>query len=636
MLSQGLRHLLFASVMVGVCAQDARSVIIYRVGTPFSAAEKDSLDGIGVDFREVEWSASQFQDALELDSLQAGSLQPNFFDEDEDIAATLLSRGGFIAIRIFASDNRLVGQVLLDKDSSTSFTWPAIAPEAFSVKGRYSFIERIVVELGGVFLIKELRLRPLAEKPEHFLEGVILHARGFGQIAELRENKEPEIRLALNSPITAEALTLEVLRDTPKEIGLVDFELFGGGYVTPARYESDVIELDDIASLGEISWSGREDPHAQVAIRTRAGTDPQPVIFWESRPEQQDSVRFLSGGGDLSLTEYKRQYDRLSDLLKPEEDQDKQSFDTENWSFWSSPYPFDNPGVPIVSPGPRKFVQISTDFTSTTEDGGKIDYVEFKASSPPLVRELVGEIYPTETKVGEPTSFTYYINPTILSTDISFDGVEISTSSGVVSVDSLRLDAIDHDDFSWTIDDDGLGFVVLLPRRLGVADTGALVEVVFTAPVLREVGTVFAGRVFDTANPHEVRQRVVPGNAADEIEGDRLSVTTSLSQSLVFSPRVSPNPFTPNGDGVNDVVNISYKLLRVTSAVPVSIEVFDLSGRLVARVYAGEDPLGEYAHFWDGTDASNALVPPGLYLYRLVADLQSGRETTSGVVAVAY
>ena len=81
----------------------------------------------------------------------------------------------------------------------------------------------------------------------------------------------------------------------------------------------------------------------------------------------------------------------------------------------------------------------------------------------------------------------------------------------------------------------------------------------------------------------------------------------------MFSPQISPNPFTPNGDGVNEVVNISYKLLRLTSAVPVAIEIYDLSGRLVRRVYEGEDPVGEYRHVWDGRDDSNGLVPPGVY-----------------------
>ena len=64
-------------------AQDISGVILYRIGTPFSAAEKDSLASLDIDFKEISWSASQLQNALEVDSLEAGSLQPNFFDEDE-------------------------------------------------------------------------------------------------------------------------------------------------------------------------------------------------------------------------------------------------------------------------------------------------------------------------------------------------------------------------------------------------------------------------------------------------------------------------------------------------------------------------------------------------------------------------
>ena len=92
---------------------------------------------------------------------------------------------------------------------------------------------------------------------------------------------------------------------------------------------------------------------------------------------------------------------------------------------------------------------------------------------------------------------------------------------------------------------------------------------VFNAPVLREVGTFFDGRVFDRTRPQEVRQQIVPGNAADEAESELLSVRTSVGESLLFAPRVFPTPFSPNGDAINDVLTISYTLLRVTAPVPV-------------------------------------------------------------------
>ena len=104
---------------------------------------------------------------------------------------------------------------------------------------------------------------------------------------------------------------------------------------------------------------------------------------------------------------------------------------------------------------------------------------------------------------------------------------------------------------------------------------------------------------------------------------------------MLLGWKVSPNPFTPNGDGINDAAKIFYKLVRVTSTVRVSIGIFALSGRLVKQVYEGEDPIGEYVRFWDGTDSSDRPVAPGLYLCRITADVHD-RETAVGILSVAY
>ena len=645
---------MFLLILVAVDVSKAWGVVIYRIGAPFSAAAKDSLEDIGINFREIPWSASQLENSLALDALQAGSLQPHFFDASTNIATGTLKRDGWISIFLFAGENLSIGQVLIDADSTTSYTWNVIAPEQFA-NNTFGWGEKqpetVTFDLGGMFRIKEVRFRTLATQPEHFVEhfrigiseeyrtqgrGAGIGAAFFEPILEIKENNNPNVIARLDAPVETRYIQLQIPRITPKAIEIADFEIFGGGFVSHASYESEIIELEDFASWGEISWSGRRDPNARIDIRTRTGTDPQPDIFWELRTEQQDSVQYLQGGGDLSLTEYKKRYSKIEDFFKPAHPRDWISIDTENWSFWSSPYVFENPGTKIVSPGPRKFFQLKADFFSTIEAGGQIDYIEFKASVPAAVHRLLGEIFPIETQVGKPTQFTYFIQPTIRARDSSFDGIEISTPSPVVSVDALRLDGIDQADFSWQTHADGQGFEVLLPHILDPTDSGALIEIVFTTPVLREVGTLFEGRVFNTSLTAEVRQRIAPGNAADEIESDRLSVTTSLSRSLIFSPEIAPNPFTPNGDGVNDLVYFSYKLLRVTTAVPLSIEIFDLSGQRVKRVYAGENPLGKYSHQWDGTDSFNRRVPPGLYLYRIVLDVQSGQETNSGILSVIY
>ena len=655
LLSQSTGYFVLALLGLALFSTEASGVIIYRVGTPFAAAEKDSLQDLGIDFREINWSFSALEEGLEVDSLSAGSLQPNFFDEDENIAQTALLRGGRISINITGQENTLLAQVLLDGDPSTAYVWP----EATGVATRSA---RVTLDLGGQFLVKKVIFRPLAENPGRFIEnfGVgignelkntscgqciaslpLANIQKLGGIASgprINENTDPEVLVLLNPPDGVEIrfLQLHIDRVTPKAIELAAFEVFGGGFVNQASYLSDIIELDDLASWGPISWSGRQDPNARIDIRTRTGADLQPDIFWEARPEHQDSVKYLQGGGTLTAKDYKTRYDRLPDVFKPVEQRNRVSPDTENWSFWSSPYDFGKPGADVVSPSSRQFIQLSADFTSTTEDGGKIDYIEFKASVPPAVRGIVGEIFPPETRIGEVTQFTYFIKPTIRAGDQGFDSVEIATPSGFISVDSLRIEGVDQADFTWTSQPDGLGFEVQLPRKLGPTDSGAVLEVVFKAPVLREVGTFFDGRVFDSAKPHEVRQQIEPGNAADEAESELLSVKTSVGRSLLFAPRVFPRIFTPNGDAINEVLNISYTLLRVTAPVPVSVAIYDLSGALIKQVYAGDDSVGEYARTWDGTDGSNRRVVPGIYLYRLAVDLHAETEISSGIISVVY
>ncbi|MBW7998246.1 MAG: T9SS type A sorting domain-containing protein [Candidatus Glassbacteria bacterium] len=73
----------------------------------------------------------------------------------------------------------------------------------------------------------------------------------------------------------------------------------------------------------------------------------------------------------------------------------------------------------------------------------------------------------------------------------------------------------------------------------------------------------------------------------------------------------SPNPFNP-------VTTISYTVPE-GGGEQVRIEVFDISGRLIATLADQFKDAGSYAVFWDGTDSRGAQVPSGVYFYRLQA-----------------
>ncbi len=89
------------------------------------------------------------------------------------------------------------------------------------------------------------------------------------------------------------------------------------------------------------------------------------------------------------------------------------------------------------------------------------------------------------------------------------------------------------------------------------------------------------------------------GDASDRYDGDELSVRTSLGEGLIRSVEVSSGVFSPNGDGVNDVVEIRWDVLKLTGVVPVEVGVYDLGGRLVREVYSELGKNGRYDVEWD-------------------------------------
>jgi len=73
----------------------------------------------------------------------------------------------------------------------------------------------------------------------------------------------------------------------------------------------------------------------------------------------------------------------------------------------------------------------------------------------------------------------------------------------------------------------------------------------------------------------------------------------------------SPNPFNPS-------TTIAFSVPEAMPAY-VSLEVFDLRGRMVRTLVEGEREAGSYAVFWDGTDNAGRKVPSGVYFYRIQA-----------------
>ena len=249
-----------------------------------------------------------------------------------------------------------------------------------------------------------------------------------------------------------------------------------------------------------------------------------------------------------------------------------------------------------------------------------------------MVSAALAEIEPVEVWAGEATLFTYKVRPHFAVDDLGFDSIAIDTPERPLGVEAVRVDGEEVAYEVVRLDERGLA-VRIAP--VGLERTGDLIEVDFRAEVFR-FGTVFSGRVFDSSKPYEVPQGVQGGDTDLLADGAGLSVDLrDVSRETVRAIRLQSPIFTPNGDGVNDAVQIQYELLNV-DRVPVVIEVYGLAGRKVAEVIDGKRASGRFKATWDGRGADEKLMPPGTYILHLVVQTDGGRETAKRVVGLAY
>lgn len=97
----------------------------------------------------------------------------------------------------------------------------------------------------------------------------------------------------------------------------------------------------------------------------------------------------------------------------------------------------------------------------------------------------------------------------------------------------------------------------------------------------------------------------------------------------------SPNPFSPDGDGFEDVTGISYRLAG--GPLIARVRIFDADGRPVRTITGGDYVTGAGSFAWNGYDDRGRRVPIGIYVILLDGVDAAGNASVAarGVVVVA-
>jgi len=623
-------------------AQSTSAVTIYRIGGESIPQPELSVpyDFVQLSWSDVEPARHGRAYLLEMDP---NFIAPQQLDPSVNLTPQLEELGGRILSLTWTGWGSAFGRdiKMFDGDLETAFLGDG------DWGGDYGVIRQksMIFDLGGVFLLDRIELSPrerflndrfietltiglndgdpLKDGTREFASGHRGQYFDFDIAHQLFENTESQLNLKLPQ-VPVRMLLFEAPENARGIWEVAELKIYGIGFAPEASYVSNVIDLGASASLGEVVWSGSQDAVSEIDIAMRAGDDEDPNNYWRFTFRGDERARFDANGLPLVL----KSYNRLDSGEKA-----GITHDTENWDFWSTAYEFDTSRGDLVSNKPRRFVQFKADFTSGLASGGQLDYLQFKVSIPPVADQVMAEITPNQVPAGIAASFTYKMKPLLKADDLGFDSISIDTPAQPISVDALRIGGVEAN-FE-LISLTSSGFTVRIPR-VDTDQTGELIEIDFQAEVFK-YGTVFSGRVFDSERPEEVHQTVTPGDADPLVDANGLRVDLrGLSQKTIQAMRLSSPVITPNADGINDEIEIVYDLLNLTRTEPATVEVYDLAGRRLGSIRAGVAESGRFSTVWNGRDDLGNVLPPGLYIIRLMVETDNGTVAKQRTVSLAY
>ena len=392
----------------------------------------------------------------------------------------------------------------------------------------------------------------------------------------------------------------------------MELMLFSPGYPAQVVLLSGFIDLGQLAGDGRpkaierLSWEATTPDQTRLQVRSRTGNTLQELYaFYDKKGEQVTETRYSS----------------LPKVIRG-------PIDTTvvvgaDWGAWSNFYQFS--GAAFKSETPRRFIQL--ELILSTEDPAVAPVLhaltlDFEDA---LVSQAAGQIAPRYTVPNEMTRFTYALRTRAAEDDSGFDRLRFSTPSAVnVGAVRLWIGGEERAASEVRVVGDSLLFVDL-PETVRTDS----VAVEFTTKVLHNA-TVFAADLGQAARPGlwqsvEAAERQANLVFLPDLPG---------SERLIGDLQIAPPVFSPNGDGINDQVQIRFALFKVVDATP-SVRIFDLAGReMVALTSLDAGVLQSFS--WGGLDASGERVAPGVYVCRIDAGADAGQGEVVRVVSVVY
>jgi hypothetical protein len=446
----------------------------------------------------------------------------------------------------------------------------------------------IIIDLQAVRNVKKLILYTFAGSPN-------LRPRGFSIFAGLdtltMERVYQQLDNQVVNPIAEfDAIVsqyIKVVIDViPQNFNttITEIEVFGEGFLPQGFFYSSVRDIGQNVNFGTFEFNANIPEGTSVSFNFRTGNSPTIDTTW-------------SNFGDEIVTS-----NSLFDVFEP-----------------------------------RKYIQYRVKLTTSNLLSPLVDKVKINFDTKNIVSGTDAKISPQNSTILKENEFTFSIDAVFDQDDYGIDTLLILTPSPAtllsVSINGVNASYLPSVNASR-----------LLIAFNATIKTTSRIDVKFLCTPFLGV-TPFLAKVSSKSvnnNPQRVDSKVQGNVEAWSI------ITTGVPEKLLIGVKSTPNPFTPNFDGTNDITNIEFFLGNIgepkneigNQVRQITIKVYDLTGRLIKDLYDGKTSasafIADKGITWDGRDNSGKIVRPGLYLYQVLIDSDNGGENITKTIAVTY
>lgn len=356
-----------------------------------------------------------------------------------------------------------------------------------------------------------------------------------------------------------------------------EIEVYGVGYLQQGTITTRVRDAQVDVNWGRASWKANTPPGTAVRVQVRTGDTP---------------------------------------TVGP------------SWSAWSNEVSVPNSLFNVYEP--RRYMQYRANLYTSSVETPRLDEVSITADTLLVAKSAVASVLPQTAQILKESEFDYQVTIEADARSTGVDTLVLFTEIPLVVL------AVKVNDLNIPFD------VKFQPGQIvvGFGNTinfSAAINIHFRfTPFLDQ--TILPSQIISKSNSQN------PQRVDTRFTGNVASWTLNafgVPEQVIVGAKADPNPFTPNNDGRNDFTYFSFFVSNLVVERPVSIRVFDVSGRLVRTVMdartSAQAFVEQNAIRWDGRGDNGRTLPPGLYLYQIKVDVDGlSPAVITKTVTIAY